>query len=311
MSMKNSDAIYPRKKTNKPVCRRRPQGLLRATGAGCLFHLPGNIRRMMTTRKHSTPARSRRAPRRQRQTPAPDQGDARWLYGVHAVLAALANPNRRCHRLLLAPDTARRLGARLAGLTSPDRPLGALGALGAGGAGGEITSRAEIARFLPAGAVHQGLALETEPLPGADLETACRPTPEGANRVVVLDGVTDPQNVGAIMRSAAAFGVRAIVLTRRHAPPVTGALAKAASGALESVALVRVNNLARSLDALADLGYWRLGLDVGAATALAPITCSFTEHAKPFWRIRRSSVSRSWVLVRVFGVNRLRFAVFR
>ena len=224
---------------------------------------------MMTTRKHSTPARSRRAPRRQRQTPAPDQGDARWLYGVHAVLAALANPNRRCHRLLLAPDTARRLGTRLAGLTSPDRPLGALGA---GGAGGEITSRAEIARFLPAGAVHQGLALETEPLPGADLETACRPTPEGANRVVVLDGVTDPQNVGAIMRSAAAFGVRALVMTRRHAPPVTGALAKAASGALESVALVRVNNLARSLDALAELGYWRLGLDVAATTPLETFT---------------------------------------
>jgi 23S rRNA (guanosine2251-2'-O)-methyltransferase len=213
----------------------------------------------MTSRKHSPPARSRRAPRRQRQTPPPGQGDARWLYGVHAVLAALANPNRRCHRLLVAPDTARRLGDRLAGLTSPDSSLGAEG---------ESASRGEIARFLPAGAVHQGLALEVEPLPGADLKTACSPTPEGANRVVVLDGVTDPQNVGAIMRSAAAFGVRALVLTRRHAPPVTGALAKAASGALESVALVRVNNLARSLDALAELGYWRLGLDIAAATPL-------------------------------------------
>ncbi len=216
----------------------------------------------MTSRKHSPPTRSRRAPRRQRQTPAPDQGDARWLYGVHAVLAALANPVRRCHRLLVAPDTARRLGDRLSDLTSPASPAAAPPL-------GEDASRAEIARFLPPGAVHQGLALEVEPLPGADLETACSLDPDGANRVVVLDGVTDPQNVGAIMRSAAAFGVRALVLTRRHAPPVTGALAKAASGALESVALVRVNNLARSLDALAELGYWRLGLDVAATTPLS------------------------------------------
>jgi 23S rRNA (guanosine2251-2'-O)-methyltransferase len=126
----------------------------------------------------------------------------------------------------------------------------------------------EIERLLPRGAVHQGVALLADPLPGLDLEEAAAPSGESA-LVVVLDRVTDPHNVGAIVRSAAAFGALAVVLTDRHAPAATGTLAKAASGAIEHVPIVRVPNLARALRQLGDLGYWRIGLDAGAALTLA------------------------------------------
>ena len=132
----------------------------------------------------------------------------------------------------------------------------------------EIVDRAELDRLL-AGAVHQGWALLADPLAPPDLPAACATEPGRRNLVVVLDQVTDPQNVGAVLRSAAAFGARAVVATDRHAPAATGALAKAASGALETVALVRVANLARALEQLADLDYWRIGLDPAAAPPIA------------------------------------------
>ncbi len=173
-----------------------------------------------------------------------------WLFGTHAVLAALANPARRCRRLLLTAEAGRALADRL-----PAAPPG------------EIVERGRIDQVLP-GQVHQGIALLADPLPEADLDAAA-PLAATRNRVVVLDQVTDPQNVGAILRSAAAFRARAVVLTERHAPEATGALAKAASGALETVPLVRVANLARALDSLAAMGYWRVGLEARAERTLA------------------------------------------
>ncbi|MFQ5959491.1 MAG: 23S rRNA (guanosine(2251)-2'-O)-methyltransferase RlmB [Alphaproteobacteria bacterium] len=180
-----------------------------------------------------------------------------WLYGHHAVAAALANPERRCRRLLATQ-------AALAGLRRR-----AAGRLDGADLGVEVTARGELGRVLPHGAVHQGVALEVEPLPAQALATACTPPPDAAAAVVVLDQVTDPQNVGAVLRAAAAFGALAVVVPERHAPHESGALAKAASGALEAVALVRVANLARALDDLKRLGYWCLGLDPAADDTLA------------------------------------------
>ncbi len=182
-----------------------------------------------------------------------------WLYGRHPVIAALANPERRCRRLL----------ATEAALAELRRSLG--DDQGRSHLRVEAVSRADLARALPAGAVHQGMALEVEPLSARALEDACAPPSETARtpRVVVLDQVTDPQNVGAVLRSAAAFGALAVVVTERHAPEQSGALAKAASGALESVPLVRAVNLARALDQLKDLGYWCVGLDPAAPRTLA------------------------------------------
>ena len=182
----------------------------------------------------------------------PPTGGATWLFGTHAVLAALQNPNRRNRRLLLTAEQARSLTDRL-----PPTPQA------------EIVDRTRIDQLLPGGSVHQGAALLAEPLQEPTLDAACEPIAGQRNIVLLLDQVTDPHNVGAILRSAAAFGARAVITTERHAPEATSVLAKAASGALELVPLVRVVNLARALADLADHGYWRLGLEGTAERTLA------------------------------------------
>jgi 23S rRNA (guanosine2251-2'-O)-methyltransferase len=171
-----------------------------------------------------------------------------WLWGVHACLAALANPARRIERVLATRNAAARL--------PPGRQAEA-----------QILSPDAIDAALPPGAVHQGLAVRAWPLEPLDLHDACAP-PDG-RPVVVLDGVTDPQNVGAIFRSAAAFNARALVMQDRKSPPLTGALAKAAAGAIELVPEVRVVNVARALGELHDLGYLTLGLVGDADLTLA------------------------------------------
>ena len=167
-----------------------------------------------------------------------------WLYGRHAVLAALANPERRVERVLATRESAERLEAELGRLATR----------------AEILARDELAQRLPAGAVHQGLAALVAPLEEAGLEDLLARCGEHA-LVLALDQVTDPHNVGAILRSAAAFGAAGVLVTERHAPADTGVLAKAASGALDLVPLVRAVNLARALDQLKEAGFWRYGLD--------------------------------------------------
>jgi 23S rRNA (guanosine2251-2'-O)-methyltransferase len=176
----------------------------------------------------------RRRPHPPHRAPA----DQAVIYGWHSALAALRNPRRRIRRLLAAPNALR----RLAEIGIPNLP--------------ESVDPREIDRVAGVGAVHQGIAVLADPFPEQDLSDM-----EGASLVVVLDQVTDPHNVGAILRSAAAFGATALVLTERHGPADSGVLAKAASGALEHVALVRVKNLARALTQLGEMEFLRLGLD--------------------------------------------------
>jgi 23S rRNA (guanosine2251-2'-O)-methyltransferase len=167
------------------------------------------------------------------------------------VAAALANPRRSCHRLLATAEALQRLGAH------------------AQRAGVEVAmvQRAALDRLLGEGTVHQGLALSVAPLPRLDLRRTCAPEP-GRNVVLALDRINDPHNLGAILRSAAAFDVRAVIMPVRRSAELGGVVAKAASGALELVPVVEVVNLARALDELAALGYWRVALDADAAATL-------------------------------------------
>jgi len=177
------------------------------------------------------------------------QGQVR-LWGHHAVEAALSNPER-VHRKLWATREA----------------VAALDGELPGGFPVEWAAPADLARLVARDAPHQGLVLDCAPLEELALDDL--PEADAAHPVVVLDQVTDPHNLGAILRSAAAFGAAAIVTQDRHAPPESGALAKAASGALEVVPWVRVVNLSRALEQLAEAGYWRVGLDGGAGVLFA------------------------------------------
>jgi len=173
------------------------------------------------------------------------------LYGWHTVTMALANPQRRIRKLTLTENAARRLTEE--NIETRVTP--------------EIVRPQEIDRLLSPDAVHQGLLAEADPLPSPDIETL-----EQEGMVLVLDQITDPHNVGAILRSAAAFAVKAIVTTARHSPEATGVLAKAASGALELVPMVTVQNLARALTALNERGFQTVGLDSEGSEDLSDVT---------------------------------------
>ena len=172
------------------------------------------------------------------------------LWGHHAVEAALKNPNRS-HRKLWA---TREAIANLDGELPADFTV-------------EYAQAVDLARLVARDAPHQGLVLECEPLDDIFLDDVLDGDP--ARPLVILDQVTDPHNVGAILRSAAAFDAAAIITQDRHAPPESGTLAKSASGALEIVPWVRVVNLARALEEIAEAGYWRIGLAGEADAALA------------------------------------------
>lgn len=187
-----------------------------------------------------------------------------WIYGRHAVKAALANPQRRWRRL-----------AVLAGQEDEAESLAAASRAERRGTGAaiEVLDRAALETLLPEGAVHQGLALQVEPLDLADLDDVLRAVAVGDGRalVVMLDQVSDPHNVGAVLRSAAAFGAAAVIVAEHGAPAAGAALAKAASGALDLVPLVRAVNLARTLDRLKEEGFWSCGLDENAPTLLSAL----------------------------------------
>lgn len=183
--------------------------------------------------------------------------DEVWLYGTHAVLAALANEERRCKRLVLTEDARASVEKKLS-------KIKALQSLAP-----EVMPKQAIGSLLPPGAVHQGIALLADPLPAFRLDALLDSTKGKAGAVIVLlDQVTDPQNVGAVLRSAAAFGAEAVLLPNRHAPATTGTLAKAASGGLERVPLIHVPNLARAMETLKEADFWCVGLDADAETPL-------------------------------------------
>ena len=203
----------------------------------------------------------RRRPSEHCQRPSETVG---WIYGRHAVAAALANPLRRWRHLAVLAGHEREAAALIAGAQAARR--GKDEAM-------RVLDRKGFAAILPAEAVHQGFALEVEPLTEWDLEELLEHVKAVSGRCVIiaLDQLGDPQNVGAVLRSAAAFGALAVVLTRHGAPPISGPLAKAASGALESVPLVRVVNLAQTLEQLKEAGFWICGLDESAARPLAEL----------------------------------------
>lgn len=172
------------------------------------------------------------------------------LYGWHTVTAALTNPQRRIRRLLATENALRRLADE--GIKLSIAP--------------ELMRPDALAARLTPDAVHQGLIAEADPLPSPAIEDL-----PAAGIVLVLDQITDPHNVGAILRTAAAFAVAAVVTTARHSPEATGVLAKSASGALELVPVVIVQNLARALTGLKERGFLTVGLDSEATDDLAAI----------------------------------------
>jgi 23S rRNA (guanosine2251-2'-O)-methyltransferase len=229
------------------------------------------------------------------------------LYGWHTVAAALSNPERQIRKLWLTENAARRLAEEQIELpVAPD-----------------IVRPSAIDQRLGPDAVHQGLLAEADPLPSPDIEALA---PEGL--VLVLDQITDPHNVGAILRSAAAFAVKAIVTTARHSPEATGVLAKSASGALEMVPLVTVPNLARALTALNEQGFLTVGLDSQGREDLAAValrqplalvlgaegkglrqltreTCSLVARLDMPGAIKSLNVSNAAVLALYIGASRL------
>lgn len=179
------------------------------------------------------------------------------LWGRHAVEAALQNPERQHQKLWATREGL----ASLDGILPPDFPV-------------EFAQGADLARLVPGDTPHQGLVLECAALEDVHLSDILADA-EG-KPLVVLDQITDPQNLGAIMRSAAAFGAVAIVTQDRHAPPESGTVAKAASGTLELLPWVRVVNLARALEEIAEYQYWRIGL---AGDGLQPFAAAVTAGA--------------------------------
>lgn len=169
-----------------------------------------------------------------------------WLWGLHAVQAAADNSQRTIKRLVATPNAKRRLTLE----------------------GAEELSAREIDKLLPPGAVHQGVAMRAMPLPSVGLGEIIERKPQ---RIAVLDQVSDPHNLGAVLRSAAAFDVGALVVQTRHTPPVTGIVAKSAAGAVEVVTECRVVNIARSLEMLAEAGYTVVGLAGEADAALGDL----------------------------------------
>lgn len=200
------------------------------------------------TGRRSGEFEGRRPAKANRPARAPDPG-AVVLWGAHSVEAALSNARRRVRRLL-----ATEAGFARVSHSAAQR-----------GVRVEHVGEEELSRRLPRDAVHQGLLLECEPLEPQPLHEALLDRPAGRRLAVVLDQVTDPHNLGAILRSSAAFGASAVVVQERHSPPLAGTVAKAASGALDRVPVVEVVNISRALQDMRDGGFVVLGFDSEAA----------------------------------------------
>jgi len=201
---------------------------------------------------NNAPQKSRRG-EKSRRGPTPGSNKV-VLFGKHAVRSALDNPRRRFIRLMATQKALAELGP-----LPEDIKVGR---------NVDIMDVRDLSMFVPHDAVHQGVVLECHPLDDVHLLDICE-TSSDRSVILVLDQVTDPHNVGAILRSAAAFGADAIVTQDRNSAPESGTLAKSSSGGLEVVPWAQVVNLARALDVIADAGYWRIGLDGTADLELA------------------------------------------
>lgn len=202
-----------------------------------------------------SPARSneshRDAPRPRQGRPPQIDEKVHWLWGQHPVEAALNNKARQCHKLLATARGAERMSS-----VAQTR-----------GVRVEITDDDRLDRMLPKGAVHQGVALEVEPLARIALEDVLEKN-QAPRLFVMLDQVNDPHNLGAVLRTAAAFGAQGVIVQERHSPPLSGVTAKSASGALEKIPVIEVVNLSRTLDELGREGFVRLGFDEDGAFSI-------------------------------------------
>lgn len=178
------------------------------------------------------------------------------LYGRHPVFAAVGNPDRQISKILTTPDNAEELRAACAKAGRAPNIV-------------TVVDRREIERVLPAEAVHQGFAAYCRELEEYDLDDICRLADGMDNcHVLILDQVTDPQNIGAIIRSCVAFNTLALIMQDKNSPAETGAMAKASAGMIEHLPIVRVTNLSRALKQLKDAGFWTIGMDGYARTTI-------------------------------------------
>lgn len=185
-------------------------------------------------------------------TPLSKHPSSFWIYGVHTVLAAVTNPKRSIHRLCLVYHDHSELREEIEDLLQQHHPKISL----------ESVDNKTLDQFLPREAVHQGIAALVSPLPTLTIEDLDNlPSKQPSRVVIVLDQVTDPHNVGAIIRTACVFGVDALIMPAHHQAPLEAIVAKSASGGLEKLPVITVTNLSRSLEILKKQGYWCLGLD--------------------------------------------------
>ncbi len=218
-------------------------------------------------------------------TPRPHGDEPLLLFGLHAVEAALQNPARTITRLVATENAARKLADTIA----------------AHGIAVETLATRQFDRMLPADTVHQGICIATEPLQEPALETLAEAAHDGGP-LVILDQVTDPHNVGAVLRSSAVFGASGLIMTRRHSPPLNGTLAKSASGALELIPISVVQNLAKTLESLKASGLSVLGLAGEADNAIetetfqSPTALVFGAEGKGLRELTRQTCNR---LVRI------------
>lgn len=215
---------------------------------------PAKKRNPPQNRSPRTPERSQAAPERPKGPP--------WFYGRHAVMAILQNDKRHCHRLLATSEFINSHGEELnRSLKATTRKRPDI----------EIQDRHTL-DDLTQGAVHQGIAVQTDPLPRLSLEDVLPDMEDKPQSIiVVLDQATDPQNIGAVMRSCAAFGADGVIIPDKNAPEITPSMAKTACGALERLPFIRITNLARSLDQLKEHGFWTVGLDGYADQDMAQV----------------------------------------
>jgi 23S rRNA (guanosine2251-2'-O)-methyltransferase len=185
-----------------------------------------------------------------------------WLYGRHAVIAALGNEKRHCHQLLVSEEFLKSHGKELNDTikdSTRKRPQP------------QTVNKRELDQFFQGG-VHQGIAAQVDPLQRRSLDDLILDSEDISDALIIaLDQATDPQNIGAVLRSSAAFGAIGVIIPEKNSPEVTSSLAKAACGSLERIDFIQITNLSRSLDQLKDAGFWSVGLDGYADQTLSSI----------------------------------------